>query len=95
MQVVPRDRLQIRWVCPSLPKVHPSKENPQRGITKLNRGMDSHGALKQNVSATHGMREGAHTTPIASFGMSVQPQVAKGSTGLLIAAARLGAGRAR
>ena len=51
MQVVPRDRPQIRWVCPRPPKVHPSKENPQQGIKKLNRGTDGHGALKQNVSA--------------------------------------------
>ena len=95
MQVVPRDRPQIGWVCPSSPKVHPSKENPQCGIKKLNSGTDGHGALKQNVSATRGMREGAHTTPLAGFGMSVQPQVAKCSTGLMIAAARLSAGRVR
>ena len=36
-----------------------------------------------------------HTIPIAGFGMSVQPQVAKGSTGLLIAATRSEAGRER
>ena len=56
--------------------------------------MDSHGTSKQNACAIHGMREGVHTTPIAGFGMSVLTQVAKGTIGQLIAAARPGAGRA-
>ena len=42
------------------------------GDKRSHRGMDGHGASEQKVSAIHGMREGAHTTPIASSGMSVQ-----------------------
>ena len=78
---------------PWLPK-DPSEENTQWEIKRSHREMDGHGASKQNASAIPEMREGVHTTPITGFGMSVQTQVAKGTTGQLIAATRPGSGRA-